>query len=95
MLMAADLRLATPGANPNYIGARNLPAMRDIKFLITFQKALTEFLLPAGRSGPAPRPARGVARLNADFLACGDTVLAQSRQAAYWGAIARVSRLRS
>ena len=30
--------------------------------------------------------------LNANFLACGDTVLAQLGQAAYWGAIARVSR---
>jgi hypothetical protein len=88
LMAGGSLRFATPGANLNYIGARNLPAMRDIKFLMAFQKALTEFL-------PPPGDAREFAWLNADFLACGDTVLAQSRQAAYWGAIARVSRFRS
>jgi hypothetical protein len=48
LMAGGSLRFATPGANLNYIGARNLPAMRDIKFLMAFQKALTEFLPPPG-----------------------------------------------
>jgi hypothetical protein len=63
---------------------------QDILFA---EMILTEFL-PRARSTRRPRAAfkpgeRRYRASNANSFICGDAVLAQHRQAAYWGAMAR------
>jgi hypothetical protein len=67
--------------------------MRDIKFYGSFSGRSALSAKSHSRIFYSPNPAMPSRIGNANFIAGGDTVLAQHGQAAYWGAIARVSRL--